>query len=248
MISLSSIVKSKHLVNLPKKDNINYLKEVTGSVQTETKSRDMSDWLEKKEAIIKHALKKAKHIENEAEIRAEAIIRNAISDSREIMNVSEKKGYDEGYLRGLVDGASASEIAAEESLMELGRMVDCFRLEQKEIIKREEKQLLNVALELSKKIMKHHVRMDEGAILKMLKEIIQENEVSMKIYLSEYQKSLDIRIDKVMAKKIRGALKDTKLVLLKEEDLIMGENESGIVDMSVPAQLEQLKKVISQVV
>ena len=47
-----------------------------------------------------------------------------------------------------------------------------------------------------------------------------------------------------MAKKIRSMLGDTKLVLLKEEDLIMAENESGIVDMSVPTQLEQLKRVV----
>jgi flagellar assembly protein FliH len=78
----------------------------------------------------------------------------------------------------------------------------------------------------------------------MLDEIIRENEGIMKIYLSEYQKCLDIRIDKDMAKKIRSMLGDTKLVLLKEEDLIMAENESGIVDMSVPIQLEQLKRVV----
>jgi flagellar assembly protein FliH len=92
--------------------------------------------------------------------------------------------------------------------------------------------------------MKHHVHTDEGAFLNMLDEIIRENEGIMKIYLSEYQKCLDIRIDKDMAKKIRSMLGDTKLVLLKEEDLIMAENESGIVDMSVPTQLEQLKRVV----
>ena len=112
-------------------------------------------------------------------------------------------------------------------------------------MKKEEKELFDIALELSGKIMKQHVQADEGALLKMLEEIMQENEGSMKIYLSEYQKSLDIRIDKATAKKIKSMFKGAKLVLLKEEDLIMGENESGIVDMSVPAQLEQLKKVVS---
>jgi flagellar assembly protein FliH len=244
MILLSSIVKARQLVNLQKVDNVRHLKEVQVPVQLET-SRDMSEWLEKKELIIKQALKKAKNIEDEAKLRAEAIIKNAINDSQEIISQSEKKGYDEGYLRGVADGVAASEKAAEESLLEFKQMVDCFQIEQKEIKKREEKQLIDIALELSKKIMKQHVQMDESAILKMMEEIIRESEGALRIYLSEYQKSLNIRIEKDMAKRIRSMLGDTKLVLLKEEDLIMAENEGGIVDMSVPTQLEQLKKAVN---
>jgi flagellar biosynthesis/type III secretory pathway protein FliH len=33
-------------------------------------------------------------------------------------------------------------------------------------------------------------------------------------------------------------------VIIKEEDIIMSETEGGIVDMSVPVQLEQLKKAV----
>lgn len=247
MISLSSIVKARQLVDLPKSDNTKHLMEVQLAVQAMQmeRSQAISEWLEKKETIIKQALKKAKHIENDAELRAEAIINNAISESREIISAAEKKGYGDGYRRGLADGASASEKAAEESLQELKRLVECFRAEQSELIKREEKHLIEIAFELAKKIMKHNVRMDEVAFLNMLEEIIRENEGSMKIYLSEHQKCLDIRIDKDIARKIRSMLGDTKLVLLKEEDLIMAENESGIVDMSVPTQLEQLKKAVS---
>ncbi len=39
-------------------------------------------------------------------------------------------------------------------------------------------------------------------------------------------------------------MKDARLVLIKEEDLITSENEGGIVDMSIPVQLEQLKKAV----
>jgi flagellar biosynthesis/type III secretory pathway protein FliH len=153
MISLSSIVKARQLVNLPKKDNAKHLKEVQlaiQAVQTE-RNQDISEWLEKKETIIKQALKKAKHIENDAELRAEAIINNAISDSREIISTAEKKGYDDGYRRGLADGALASEKAAEESLLELKQLIDCFRSEQLELKKREGKHLIDIAFELAKK-------------------------------------------------------------------------------------------------
>ncbi len=248
MISLSNIVKASQLTSLPFIDNSSSLPEAPEQVKIENTSHDIKELINKKEAILGHAAIKAKHIETEAELRAEGIIENAMKRSREIMNIAEKNGYEEGYLRGLVDGASASEIAAEDSLLELRSLIKCFDKEQQERLKNEESNLINIAFELSKKIMKQNVEMNEEAIIKMLSEIIQENEEPMKIYLSEYQKTLNIRIDKAMAKKIKNKFNGSKFVLLKEEDLIMGESDSGIVDMSIPAQLEQLKKAISHAI
>ena len=243
MISLSSIVKAKLLTDLPKPSE--YLVSAPQIDSSEIQNTSISELNEKKESMIRQALKKARHIENEAQLRAHALIDSAMKSSREIMNSAEKKGYDEGYLRGLVEGATASELAAEEGLHELRSLIECFKEEQKAAMDREEQDLLNIAFELSKKIMKQHVHADETAVLKMLEEIVMENEGSLKIYLSEYQKTLDIHIDKAIVKKIKNQFKEAKVVLIKEEDLIMSETEGGIVDMSVPVQLEQLKKAVN---
>ena len=244
MISLSSIVKAKLLTDMPRPNEYMAVSEIDNA---EIERTSISELNEKKETIIRQALKKSRHIENEAQARADALINSALKSSREIMNVAEKKGYDEGYLRGLVDGASASESAAEEGIEELGRLIECFKSEQKVSLERDEQDIINIAFELAKKIMKQHVHTDENAVLKMLEEIILENEGNLKIYLSEYQKSLDIHIDKTISKKIKSFAKDAKVVLIKEEDLIMSETEGGIVDMSVPVQLEQLKKAVNHV-
>ena len=243
MISLSSIVKAKQLTDIPPKPV-----EISTAVPeidiTEIERTSISEINEKKETILKQAVRKAKHIESEAQLRADSLVESAMKSSREIMNVAEKKGYEEGYLRGLVDGANASETAAEEGLIELRRLIELFRTEQRAVLERDEKDLMEISFELAKKIMKQHVQTDENAVQKMLEEIIAENEGSYKIFFSEYQKTLDIHIDKAIAKKLRNLAKDAKLVLIKEEDLIMSENEGGIVDMSVPVQLEQLKKAV----
>jgi len=243
MISLSSIVKAKQLTDAPPRplDIGNTAPEI-GTMEIENTS--VSEMNEKKEIILRQALKKAEHIENEAQLRADALVDNALKSSREIMNVAEKRGYDEGYLRGLVDGANASETAAEEGLIELRQLIDLFKTDQKSALERNEKDLMEIAFELARKIMKQHVQTDENAVQKMLEEIVSENEGSLKIYFSEYQKTLGIHIDKAIAKKMRNLTKDAKLVIIKEGDLIMSENEGGIVDMSVPVQLEQLKKAV----
>lgn len=244
MISLSSIVKAKLLTVLPPK-SLDY-----GTVEDdspEIEKINPNEANEMKENIIRQALKKAKHIENEAKMRADSLVENAMKSSREIMSNADQKGYEEGYLRGLIDGANASEKAAEEGLTELNRLIQYFKTEQREALGRSEEDLLNIAFELSRKIMKQYVQLEEASVIKMLEEMIQENEGSMKIYLSEYQKTLDFHIDKTIAKKIKNLSKDMKVVMIKEEDLIMSENEGGIVDMSVPVQLEQLKKAVDHI-
>lgn len=240
---MSSIVKAKQLTYAPAKS------PDTGRAMPETESVDLEkvsidDVNEKKETILRQALKKARHIESEAQLRADGLVESALKSSREVMNVAEKKGYDEGYLRGLVDGANASETAAGEGLQELRQLIELFKTEQKTALERNEKDLMEIAFELAKKIMKQHVQADENAVQKMLEEIIMENEGSLKIYFSEYQKTLGVHIDKSIVKKLRNLMKDAKLILIKEEDLIMSETEGGIVDMSVPVQLEQLKKAV----
>lgn len=246
MILLSSIVKAKLLTVMPSKPMDNSRASLEAE-NLEVERVSISEVNEKKEAILRQALEKARYIENEAQLRADSLLESAMKSSREIMNTAEKRGYDEGYLRGLVDGASASETAAEEGLQELRQLIELFKAEQKAALERNEKDLMEIAFELAKKIMKQHVQADENAVQKMLEEIILENESSLKIFFSEYQKTLGIHIDKAIVKKLRSLTRDTKLVLIKEEDLIMSENEGGIVDMSVPVQLEQLKKAVDHV-
>lgn len=259
MILLSSIVKARQLVDFPPKPAVigkpaagpadtgaaaDIIKSEPGIGRAEIEMAAVSEANEKKELIIRQALKRAKHIESEARERADALVENALKSSREIMKDAEKKGYEEGYFRGLVDGAQASEAAAEEGLLELSRLIELFKTDQKAALARDEKDLMEIAFELAGKIMKQHAKADEDAVHRMLEEILLENEENCKIYFSEYQKTLDIHIDKAMARKMRDLTNNARLVLIKEEDLIMCETEGGIVDMSVPVQLEQLKKAV----
>lgn len=245
MISLSSIVKAKQLTEMPTsfENPLTNIEENIPSAQ-ELQNIDSDELNAKKESILRQAIKKSHHIENEANKRADSLIDRAMKNSREIMENAEKQGYEEGYLRGLVEGASASEKAAEDGLQEIFELVDFLKSERKAAIIKHEQDIITIAFELAKKIMKQHVQIEENAIQKMLEEIILESEGSLKIFVSEYQKTLDIHIEKSIVKKMRNITKDAKLVLIKEEDVIMGETESGIMDMSVPVQLEQLKKAV----
>lgn len=242
MISLSSILKAKSHYEFIRADIDSNITNKVVSQEIDINLVNITN--EKNEDIIRQAIKKAQHIENEARKRADTIVENAINNSQKIMSDSEKKGYDEGYLRGLVDGANASEMAAEEGLYEINNLIIALKTMYKDIVNQQENELIKIAFEIAKKIIKHEMNIDENLILKMLEEVIQENEGSIKIYLSEYQKSLNIHLDKAIINRIRNISKDAKVVLVKEEDIIMVETENGIVDVSVPVQLEQLIKAV----
>ncbi len=197
-----------------------------------------------KETLFKENNEKSKQLEQDAKKKAEEFLEDAKLKSQEIFMVAERNGYEEGYLRGLVDGANASCTAAEESLDGIKGLIDLIKNEKYEFVKREEKNLLTLSFELAKKIMKQAIHLDDTIVEKMLREIVQENEGQITISMSEYQKTLDLKVDKSLAKKIRSFSKESKVIFIKEEDILLVETENEVIDMSVPTQIEHLKKAL----
>ena len=94
--------------------------------------------------------------------------------------------------------------------------------------------------------MKKEAQRDEEFILRILEEVVQENEESVRIYMSEYNKTLDVNIDRTFAERIQKRFKNTKAVLVQTEDTIVVETTSGLTDMSIQVQLGQLKEAVDQ--
>jgi len=238
---LSNIVKAK-LINEPYK-TIENKKQGIWVIQ-QNHDKDAQNFEKNKEELIRQSIEKSKHIENEAVKRADDLIQKATVNCRKIAVTAEQKGYEDGYIRGLVDGANASCLTVEEGLEEIRNLTELIKKEKQEAFKREEKHMLAISFELATKIMKQAIQMDEGIVEKMLEEIISENEGKIKISMSEYQKTLDIKVDKNLAKKIKDFSKEAKVVFVKEEDLIMLETSNGVIDISIPTQIEHLKNAL----
>jgi len=236
MISLSSIVKAKTLSVCPHNEDGNTPRMRSNVTPTELdKSREL---------ILEQALRKSRRIYEEAVKRAEDTVESATLESRSIRIEAEQRGYQDGYVQGLKDGSSRARSDMEEGLREIGELILAISNERREALERQEKDLLKIAFEIAKKIMRQQIQADENSIAQMLEEVISEHETGVKIYLPEYSKTLDVVIDKSVAKKIRNASKNVKVVITQNDDLIMAETECGTIDMSIPVQLKQLQKAI----
>lgn len=199
---------------------------------------------ERRDFIIRQAIRKAQHIESEAAKRSDALIDNALKKCQHIMKEAEAEGYADGHASGLIHGAKAAESAAQSGLAEVRELIEAIKGEQRDARASQEKDLLEIAFQIARKIMKQEAQRDEDFILRMLEEVVQENEESVKIYLSEYNKSLDLHIDRAVAERIQRRFKGAKVILVQSEDTIVVETANALTDMSIQVQLGQLKEAV----
>jgi flagellar assembly protein FliH len=244
---LSNIVKSRYLTNVHTSWDTQASNRGKGQSRKDDVDLRAPRADENRQVMLDRVEQKIRHFENQARQRAEDIIDSAMRSSREILEEAESKGYEEGLRKGMEEGIRNAEEAAEEGIREIQSLIETINREHQSLLERKTGELIDIAFGLAEKIMKQHVKVDEDAIQRMMEEIMAENEEAVKIYFSEHQKTLEARVDKDIAKKLREQMKDAKLVLIQGEDLIAVENQGGIVDMSIPVQLAQLKKAVDHV-
>ncbi|MGI6727445.1 MAG: FliH/SctL family protein [Anaerovoracaceae bacterium] len=240
---MSNIVKANSFSNI-KYDNNDYeIKENVG-LNKKSWSQEMKNV---RDSIIRQALKKSQHIEQEATKRANEIVECAFEQSQNIMKDAENKGYQEGYAKGLSEGTQNAGAKAEAGLKEIQDLIQSIQTEKQAAFERQEKELIRIAFEIAKKIMRQQVQIDENVIPDMLKELIHDEQEHVKIYLSEYQKTLDLYIDKNVLQKINNLSKNTNVIMVQGEDVIKVETENGIIDLSLNVQLDKLEEAISNI-
>jgi flagellar assembly protein FliH len=196
--------------------------------------------------MLDDAAEKAKEILRSAENEAADIVRGASRQGETIKQDAEAEGFEAGYARGAEEGRRAAEATAAAYIEEMEALAECIRGERMEAMHREEKDMILIAVETAEKIMRRQCRADMNAVSNMINEVIRENEDTVRLYLSEFQNTLALHLDKNITKKIRRFAGGLKTILVKEDDSIMLETETGVVDASIPAQLETIKELLTE--
>lgn len=206
----------------------------------------------------------------EAMHAANELMKEAIRASQEIKEKSQESGYQEGFSQGyatgheegrkdgaqegfqaglkegLNDGLAQAAADIDNKFQEINDLLEEILTERQRALDNQKKELLNIAFEIAKKIMKYQVQEDNDLFLRFFDEVIHGDEEDLKIYLSENQKTLELHINKEMAEKLKKLSKKSKVIILKDEDKIMVETNDSVIDMSLPVQLGQLEKAIEQ--
>jgi len=255
---LSRIVKAKWVTHTSKVFEPDLDKKTVVSEQSD----DQND--EELESSQQNADSKELEEVEEVDHQLEAIkaandfMKNTLRASQEIKEKSQEegfnKGYDEGYQlgfevgtqKGIDEGMSQAGQKIEEALAEIGELASLLQEERNNLAVRMEDDFLEVALEIAKKIMRYEISLDESLFTKIFNEVIHKDDTGVKVYLSEYQKSLDLHINKTVIDQLKALSQKSKVVILKEEDRIVVETDQSVIDVSVPVQLQQIQKAIEE--
>jgi len=263
---LSSIVKAKwvtHEMVTIKRPSENNLQEERTKTQLDEQTQK-SEQSEKTENEANEELTQAQEnrlneFKNaEALRKANDLMKSALKSSEEIKQKSEELGYKEGYAMGYDEGlkqgieegqqegrrAAAAEV--ELGLQEIKEVIECMNQERQAALESQEEDLLAIAFEISRKIMRQQIQEDNDVFLKIFDEVIHGDDVGLKIYLSESQKTIDFHVTKEIVEKIKKLSNKSKVIIMKEDDKIMVETDDAVIDMSLPVQLKQLNKTIQE--
>lgn len=252
---MSKIVKAKWVVLSPtveNEPNKNRMGENNHSLPLEVEENSISD-------IDNGSNGSADQIDHQLEaIRmANELMKSTLRTSREISEKSQEEGFDKGYSEGyqvgyetgfdegVAKGRKAADQQVEAGLKEIKELVQAIQEDHEQAISQRQDQIIAIAMEIAKKIMRYEIKKDEENFIKIFHEVIHEDDEDVQIYLSEYQKSLDLHLQKSMIDKIKSLSKKMKVVLVKEDDKLVVETDQAVIDMAVPVQIEQIKKAFA---
>jgi flagellar assembly protein FliH len=242
LLSSSRVVKSYQQYEVPP--------EVFAAMRAATVEKGISskrdEAAEAVQRILDEAAEEAKAIIRAAEEEASDIVRAAVRCGEDMKRDAEAEGFEAGYARGVDEGRRAAEATAAVYIEEIYDLAECIRRERDEALQREEKDLILIAVETAEKIMRRQCRVDANAVSCMLTDVVRENGGAVRLYLSEFQHTLAIHLDKNIIKKIKQFTEGLKTVIVKEEDGIMLETDEGVVDVSVPSQLAIIRESLTE--
>jgi flagellar assembly protein FliH len=216
--------------------------EAVKSVAAENKAPFRQDEMaEAMQAVLDESARQAEETRAAAEAKAAALLEDARRRAEELSKQAEEDGYKAGFDAGEAAGREAAAARAAEYVEEIASLAEEMREIKREFVLENEKEMVCVALETANKVMRQQCRVDTDAVSKMLEEAVAENDGSVRLYLSELQNTLELRLDKNITKKIKSFARGLKTVMVSEPDSILLETEGGIVDIGIPTQMEMIK-------
>ncbi len=192
---------------------------------------------------IEQALEDAKAIRKQAEDEAAILIAQAQMKSKNITDEAERNGYNQGYNKGLSDGEATALENAKEGMDEIAYFLEMLQMERMQTCREEQEEILKLSFEVAKKVMRQQIKVEPDAVPRMIEDIVKENETSVKVMLSDYNMTLDAKVDRKTRQRIKELLPNIKLVVVPSDgtdEIFQIETEDGLIDAAVSEQIDRL--------
>lgn len=197
-----------------------------------------------KKQILEHARIQAKQtaskILEDAYAQRDKIVNTAETEAARLKQIAKEEGFDEGLRE--------SEEFIRESLSGINEEFEQLKREEQAAFEQLNKDVLNIAFNMTEKILKKTLEKDELALLELVKSVLKEeaDKSNVTVHLSSRAYLLAEELKKYLEKTRE---KEKNAIKIKKDDMeysdLKIETEDGIVDASISVQLENLKKFLS---
>lgn len=176
-----------------------------------------------------------------AEQQAELLVRQAKTEAAEI----EKQAYERGFIEGEKAGKEVGEKTLEALLKQYAKRLEELNDMRKEIFAASEREVLRLALEIARKVIRREVSVDEELILTLVKvalnRVAEQTVMTVRVNPRDYQS-----IQRYQAAYSPTSSLNEGVKLIEDPSISRGgcliETESGIIDARIEEQLREIEK------
>lgn len=248
---MSKIIKSDEAVLEDFRVNLYHIKDVE-EPEKEPEAVGEEEYRKKYELISKEKKQILEHARIQAKQSASKILEDAYAQRDKIVNTAEteaKRLKEAARNEGYEEGIRESKKFVEERLKVLNQEIDGINRVQKDMFDEFNRDILDIAFNMTEKILKKTLEKDEKALLELVKSVLREEvgKSDLTVHLSNraYKmfEELEQQLDPIREQSGRN-------INIKKEDIPYGdikiETDEGIVDASISVQLENLKKFLDE--
>jgi len=205
--------------------------------------------------IIAQAKLAAQQCINEAQQQAVEIKQRAHDEGRsQGYQQGNQEGYEDGYKLGLTQGQQAGHLEMEQAIAEAiaktQQMLDASEQEAKKILFEAERQIIDIALAIARKIMAYEIAENPMVVLPLVKTALQkvsdQEDVVIRVSIDDFDSVL-------MAKKDLQTMvgREYALKIIVDQTIESGsciiDTSYGVVDARIDTQFETIKKALQGV-
>ncbi len=199
-------------------------------------------------AIITSAKAEAAALSEKAKNAAAEMLKNAKEESEKLCEAAKKQGYSDGFASGRAD----AEDKCAAYLDAVGRFLEEINSKKEAYYISNEKELRQTVIETVEKIILAKLKEDDKIVERIVSEAAKNfrNSDFLKISVRGSEVSKEFRSDKEYVKNAACGIPDIEVEYLPEDEYPEGtvilDNDSEILDASVPTQLEFLREIMGR--
>lgn len=198
--------------------------------------------------IIENAKAQAQKLTDDTRAAAKNVLEKAAVEGERIKEQSKKDGYKDGYAQGKAD----AEKKCESYLDAAGQFINEINAKKESYYISNEQQLRETVYEIVEKITLQKLESDDKMVERIIAHAARNfrNSDFVRISVMEGDVSKEFTADAEYVKSIAANIPDIEVEYLSPSDNPKGtvilDNDSEIIDASVPTQLEFLKEIMKK--